>query len=210
MEQKISAISSPKIRQGSRPEKRTEVSIVPRERILHAAARLFRKRGYNGTTVRDIAEEVGILSGSLFYHFKTKQEMLLDIMREAALSICLRAEAIIDHASPPLEQLRELIRLEIESVTNENRKDYHGVLFFEWREVPEAIKPEFTRLRKRYRRTWLGVLERCQAEGKLRCEPDAAILVLHGALGNVMTWYTPSGRYSTEEFGDILARLVLN
>lgn len=210
MERKISGAPPRKVMQSVQSKRRAEASDIPRERILHAAARLFRERGYKSTTVRDIAEEVGILSGSLFHHFQTKEEMLLEIMREAALSICIRTEAIMDQESPTVEQLRELIRLEIESFTNDNRKDYHGVLFFEWREVPEATKPEFTRLRKRYRRSWLDVLERCQAEGKLRCEPDAARLILHGALRNAMIWYVPSGRYSTEEFGDILARLILN
>lgn len=190
--------------------RRVDASTVPRERILHAAARLFRKRGYKSTTVRDIAKEVGILSGSLFHHFQSKDEMLLEIMREAALSICIRAEAIVGRDSSPIEHLRDLIRLEIESVTSDNSRDYHGVLYFEWREVPEAIKPEFTRLRKRYHRLWLDALGGCHTEGKLRCEPNAASLILHGALSSAMTWYMPSGRYSTEEFGDVLAHLILN
>ena len=210
MKRKTSGASPPKRIQGVRPERRAEAGTVARERILRAAARLFRKRGYKSTTVRDIAQEVGILSGSLFHHFRTKEEMLLEIMREAALSVCIRAEAVIDRAPSPVERLRELIRVEIESITGDGSRDYHGVLFFEWREVPEEIKPEFTRLRKRYHRSWLDVLDCCHAERRLRCEPDAASLILHGALSSAMTWYVPSGRYSTEEFGDILAHLVLN
>jgi AcrR family transcriptional regulator len=210
MEQAVTGAPSTKAAKNGRADRLVKDGTVPRERILQAAARLFRTRGYKRTTVRDIADEVGILSGSLFHHFRTKEEMLLEIMREAALSICLRAEALIDPAASPSEQLRELIRLEIKSFTSEVHKDYHGVLFFEWREVPDAAKAEFTRLRKRYQRTWLAVLERCQAEGSLRCEPDAASLILHGALSNAMTWFAPSGRYSTEEFGDILMRLMLN
>lgn len=210
MEAKISSAPPRKGIQGAPPLRRREASAIPRERILRAAALLFRRRGYKSTTVRDIAKEVGILSGSLFHHFQTKEEMLLEIMREAALSICLRAETIVGRDASPVEHLRELIRLEIDSVTSDNSRDYHGVLYFEWREVPEAIKPEFTRLRKRYHRLWRDVLKRCQAGGSLRCQPDAAALILHGALSSSMTWYAPSGRYGTEEFGDILARLILN
>jgi len=83
------------------------------------------------------------------------------------------------------------------------------VLFFEWREVPEEAKPEFWRLRKRYQGTWLEVLRRCQAAGRLRCDAQAASLILHGALRNALTWYSPNGRYTPDQFGDILARLVL-
>jgi AcrR family transcriptional regulator len=182
----------------------------PRDRILRVAARLFSEKGYRSTTVRDIAREVGILSGSLFHHFRTKEEMLLDIMRDAAVSVCEHAEAIIEQPRAPALQLRELIRQEIDSITDDSRRHFHAVLFFEWREVPRSARPEFGRLRKRYQRSWLSVLEKCHAAGLLRCEPQAASLILHGALRNAMVWFSPGGRYSAEQFGDILAGLIMN
>ena len=183
--------------------------VVPRDRILHAAAKLFHERGYSATTVRDIAAEVGILSGSIFHHFSSKEEMLLEIMNDAALAICIRAEAIIEREQSPEAQLRELIRLEFDSITRETRRHYHGVLFFEWRGLSEPAKASLRRLRKRYQQTWTYVLQRCAAAGRLRCEEQAASLILHGALRNAMTWYSPRGRYTPEQFGEILAHLVL-
>ena len=182
---------------------------VPRERILHAAARLFRERGYHRTTVRDIAERVGILSGSLFHHFRSKEEMLREIMREAAISVCLKAEEIVARHPGAVERLRALISLELDCAVAEPSKDYHAVLFMEWREVPETARPEFTMLRSRYARIWRSVLEDCEREGLLRCEPAAASHVLHGAIQGAMTWFKSSGRYSVEQYGDILAGLVL-
>lgn len=184
--------------------------VVPRERILNAAARLFRERGFKRTTVRDIAEVVGILSGSLFHHFRSKEEMLLEIMREAALSVCIRADELVTRSSLPTEQLRALIRLELECVLGEARRDYHAVLLLEWREVPETGKGEFTMLYRRYSRTWRTVLVACKEAGVLRCEPAAAVHILHGAILRTMAWFKPSGRYTLEEFGDILVRLVLD
>ncbi|MFZ5511120.1 MAG: TetR/AcrR family transcriptional regulator [Pseudomonadota bacterium] len=186
-----------------------DTSPVPRERILNAAAKLFRDQGYQRTTVREIADRVGILSGSLFHHFRTKEDMLLEIMREAALSICIRAEEVASRATTPLTALRDLIRLELDCVVGEDRKDYHAVLFLEWREVPEPAKPEFTMLRRRYARIWHGVLDLCMDKGWLRCEPGAALRILHGAMNGAMIWFKPSGTYTAEEYGDILVRLVL-
>lgn len=183
--------------------------MVPRERILHAAARLFRERGYQRTTVRDIAERVGILSGSLFHHFRSKDEMLREIMREAAFSVCIRAEEVVAREPDPARQLRALIALELECVLAEPSRDYHAVLFMEWREVPEPARPEFTMLHRRYGRVWRAVLEECGRQGLLRCEPAAALHVLHGAITGAMTWFKPSGRYSIAQYGDILAGLVL-
>lgn len=182
---------------------------IPRERILHAAARLFRERGYQRTTVRDIAERVGILSGSLFHHFRSKEEMLREIMREAAISVCLKAEDIVSRHEGAAQRLRALIALELDCVVAEPSRDYHAVLFMEWREVPEPARPEFTMLRRRYADIWRAVLEDCEREGLLRCEPAAASHVLHGAIMGAMTWFRVSGRYTVGQYGDILAELVL-
>lgn len=192
-----------------RPRKPRSRDAVSRERILHAAARLFRERGYQRTTVRDIADRVGILSGSLFHHFRSKEEMLREIMREAALSVCVRAEELAARPGTPAERLRALIGLELEAVVGEPRRNYHAVLFLEWREVPEPAKPEYTMLQRRYTRTWRAVLDECAQAGLLRCEPAAALHILHGAMLNTMIWFRPSGRYSLDEYGDILRDLVL-
>lgn len=191
-----------------RPRRSKSKDVVPRERILNVAARLFRERGYQRTTVREIAERVGILSGSLFHHFRSKEEMLREIMREAALSVCVRAEEIVSRPGTPRDHLRALIGLELESVVGEPRRDYHAVLFLEWREVPEPARPEYTMLQRRYIRTWRAALDACAEGGILRCDQAAALHVLHGAMLGAMTWFRPSGRYSLEEYGDILLNLV--
>lgn len=191
-----------------RGERRAEAPAIPRDRILHAAARLFRERGYKGTTVRDIAEAVGILSGSLFHHFRSKDEILLDIMREAAITLCIRAEEVVARAQSPAEHLRQIIDIELEWMVVDVKKDFLAVLVFEWREVPEAAKPEFTRLRKRYHSLWVDVLEDYSELVPLRVPPDVAAHILHGALMGAMTWFRASGRYSAQEFRDMLIKLL--
>jgi TetR/AcrR family transcriptional regulator, cholesterol catabolism regulator len=208
MDLKVITNEARRARRNARAERRAVDPVVPRERILNVAAALFRQRGYKGTTVRDIAAEVGILSGSLFHHFQSKEEILLEIMRDAAFTICVRAEKTLEDVPAPLAQLRELVRLELDAIVGGARKDYHAVLFFEWRDLPEAAKPELTRMQKRYNRSWRQAAEACHAAGLLRCEPEAAVLILHGAVRGAMTWFRPGGRYSTEEFGDILTALV--
>lgn len=182
---------------------------VPRDRILRAAALLFRKKGYKGTTVRDIAEAVGILSGSLFHHFASKEEILLEIMREAFLSVCIAHEKVLATEPDPVKQLRSLIREELEAILNDERRDYHAVLYFDWREAPEAAMPELNQLRKRFQGCWLSALQACADSGRLRCPPDVAEHVINGALRGVMTWFRKGGRYTTEEFGDAFAHLFI-
>ena len=185
-----------------------DAAAVPRDRILHAAARLFRERGYKGTTVRDIADEVGILSGSLFHHFRSKEEMLLDIMREAALSLCISAEEVLSSLPSALERLQHIIDLELEWMMVDVKKDYLAVLVFEWREVPETGKPEFARLHKRYHDIWITVLEDYSESVPLRIPLDVAARILHGALMGAMTWFKVSGKYTAKEFRDMLIKLI--
>ena len=192
------------------PVRKTRKStVVPRERILVAAANLFRKKGYKGTTVRDIAEAVGIQSGSLFHHFSTKEEMLLEIMREAFLSICIAHEKILTTEPDPVKQLRALIAEELDAILSDERRDYHAVLYFDWREAPEAALPELNRLRKRFKTCWLNALQGCADAGRLRCPPDIAEHIINGALRGVMTWFRKSGKYSTEEFSALFAHLFV-
>jgi AcrR family transcriptional regulator len=192
---------------GDRRDRR-EHTAVSRNRILHAAARMFREHGYKGTTVRDIAGEVGILSGSLFHHFRSKEDMLLDIMRKAALSLCLCAEEMARRTLSPFERLEKIIDIELEWMVGDVKRDYLAVLVFEWREVPESAREEFTALRKRYKTLWTDVMEGCHAESPLRLPPDAAARILHDAMIGALTWFRDSGRYSAKEFRDMLIRLV--
>lgn len=181
---------------------------VARDRILHAAARLFHERGYQKTTVRDIGDAVGILSGSLFYHFRSKDEILLEIMREAALGLTRHAEDVLRGTGEPAERLRRLIDMELAWMVGDVKKDYLAVLVFEWREVPEPLKAEFGSLRLRYNSIWHDVLEQYHQQRPLRIPVDAAARILHGALMGAMTWFRASGRYSASEFRDMLLTLI--
>lgn len=184
-------------------------SQVSRERILDAAAKLFREHGYQGTTVRDIGKTVGLLSGSLFYHFRSKEVMLLEIMREAASQMCERAEATVAAAHRPVDMLRALIRMELDCLIGEATTDYYAVLIFEWREVPTAEKPAIAALRQRYRSIWRSTIAACADEGQLRCEAEAVRHTLHSAQIGTLMWFKQSGRYSVPEYANILAGLVL-
>lgn len=180
---------------------------IPRERILRAAASQFRQHGYKGTTVRDIAQEVGILSGSLFHHFKSKEEILVEIMRQAFLDICEMHESLLARETDPLKQLRGLVRNELDVMITDVHRDYHAVLYFEWREAPEASMPELRALRKRFQGCWLQALRGCYEIGRLRCEPDMAERIINGAMRGVMTWFRQGGRYTTEELCDLFVHL---
>lgn len=181
----------------------------PRERILREAAALFRRKGYRGTTVRDIAESVGILSGSLFHHFENKEAILLEIMREAFETVCTAHEAVLASNLSAADKLRQLVRGELDAIVDDSWRDFHAVLYFSWREAPESTWPEFNAHLRRYQRCWSAAFEACAVLGLLRCDAEIAERIIDGALRGVMTWFRKDGRFTTEEFGDILTQLFM-
>jgi AcrR family transcriptional regulator len=182
---------------------------VPREHILATAARLFSARGYQATTVRDIAREVGIQSGSLFHHFSSKEQMLVEMVREAAISMCVGAEALIAPISAPDERLRALVRFELDCFVGPRTRDFYAVLVSEWRDVPPSVQIELRGVRQRYARLVRGVLDACHRDGLLRDKPDACAMVLHGVNMSAVTWFRQSGSYTVDHFAGIVAGLLL-
>jgi TetR/AcrR family transcriptional regulator, cholesterol catabolism regulator len=76
-----------------------------RQQLLDVAARLFRERGYHVTSMRDIAHEVGMLSGSIYYHFSSKEELLLAVYEEGLRHIAEQVDAAVAGRSTPWERL---------------------------------------------------------------------------------------------------------
>jgi AcrR family transcriptional regulator len=180
-----------------------------RDKILLCAARLFRIKGFRATTARAISKVVGILSGSLFHHFASKEQMLLEIMHEAASSMCAQADVIANGVQTPVERLRGLIALQLDCLLGEAKRDFYAVLISEWREINASNRLPLTALRRRYFSAWLRVLEDCAAAGVLRGDPRTTAFALHGAINWANTWFKPSGSISLADYGLRLEQLAL-
>lgn len=135
-----------------------------RQRILDAARRRFAASGFEATTVRQIADDVELLAGSLYYHFANKEEMLLEAVRDAVQRLHDGAEAIQRTDADPETKLVALIFFDVEELT-ENR-DVHAILHQErayFRGNPEfapVVKP-----RREHYLVWRALIEQGMAEG---------------------------------------------
>jgi AcrR family transcriptional regulator len=182
---------------------------VPRESILATAARLFHEKGYQATTVRDIAAAVGIRPGSLFHHFASKEQLLVEMLREASISLCVGAEAAVASETGPDRQLAALVRYELTCLVGDRTRYRFAVLISEWRDVPPSARPEIKMLGQRYYAVWEAVLERCAASGLLRLDPFATLKVLHGVDRGATLWFRQQTHYTVPEFSRLLTNLVL-
>lgn len=166
----------------------------PRGRILSAAAHLFRTKGFERTTVRDLAQAVGIQSGSIFHHFRTKEDILKEVMIDVILFNTERMERAVAEAKSSREKLRALIRCELVSITGDTGEAM-AVLISEWRCLSTDSQHYILGLRAKYEALWLQVLDCLKAEGAIQAGVDTFILrrFLTGALGTANFWYKPEG-----------------
>ena len=161
-----------------------------RGRLLNEAARLFRDKGYERTTVRDLAAAVGIQSGSLFHHFRSKEEILKAVMVETIRLNTALMQAAVSAADTPRDRLRALIRTELESI-NGRTGEAMAVLVYEWRSLSEPARTEILALREIYEGLWLEVLRQLRSQGDLAADPFVVRRLLTGALSWTITWYRP-------------------
>lgn len=180
----------------------------PRGRVLRAAAHLFRTQGYERTTVRDLAKVVGIQSGSLFHHFKTKEDILLAVMEEGIRFNLERMREAVAAATRPRQQLRNLIRAELESIMGLTR-DAMTVLVYEWGAVNPEKQRELLALREQYEACWMQALEGCHAEGLYHHDPFITRRLLAGAINWTRYWYKPEGPVTLEQLTDRVLEMVL-
>lgn len=180
----------------------------PRGRVLRAAAHLFRTQGYERTTVRDLAKVVGIQSGSLFHHFKTKEDILLAVMEEGIRFNLERMREAVEAGEGPRAQLRNLIRAELESIMGETR-DAMTVLVYEWGAVSPDKQRELLALRGQYEAYWLQVLNAARDQGLLAHDPFITRRLLAGAVNWTRNWYNPKGPVTLEQLTDQVLEMGL-
>ncbi|MDN6320417.1 MAG: TetR/AcrR family transcriptional regulator [Marinobacter sp.] len=161
-----------------------------RGRLLREAAGLFRDKGYERTTVRDLAAAVGIQSGSLFHHFRTKEDILKAVMVETIRLNTAVMRAAMNAAGSNREKLKALVRAELESI-NGQTGEAMAVLVFEWRSLSEASQADVLTLRDIYEALWMTALNALKEDGALTADPFIVRRMLAGALSWTVTWYRP-------------------
>ena len=179
-----------------------------RGKLLQTAAHLFRSKGYERTTVRDLASAVGLQSGSIFHHFKSKDEILRSVMEETIRYNTALMQASLAEASTLRERVLALIRCELQSIMG-GTGEAMAVLVYEWRSLSEPSQQFILGLRDTYEQLWLDVLSEARAAGYFRTDPFILRRFLTGALSWTNTWFRPEGPMSLDQLAEQALSLVL-
>jgi len=179
------------------------------EAIIAAAAKVFRTKGYHAATVQDIADEVGILKGSLYHHVKSKEDLLYLIVQEPIASIYERVARIAASDLPAGEKLRQAILAHLEAF--DRHYPHLFVYLREREEMKRRFRERFRLSPKQYERCWQQILREGIKSGEFRADLDVAV-ASYGVLGMLNwlhQWYEPRGRLGVREVADQLSALAL-
>lgn len=176
-----------------------------REKILNAAAKLFSDKGYDRTSMRDIASSLNIKAGSLYHHFEGKEELLLAVEEEAFRRITERVESALSDVSDPWERLSAACSAHLLGVLG--NKEYINVTT---RELPETRsddnKRRFALIRNDYEVIFRELIDALP----LAPSVDRTLfrLSLLGAMAWSLVWYEEGGKYVPDEIGHSLVEML--
>jgi len=196
-----------------------ETVVDSRQEILRTAARLFQQRGYDATSMNDVAAALKLSKGGLYHHFQSKDEILFEIMDHAMQITEERVVNPVRGIADPEERLRALIRLHIGVVLSPRDREI-TVMLHENHPLPPSLRKRINSRKKDY----IHFLENLMAEvqsksrnanqSKARVSPRAAAFALLGMINWIYQWYKPEGELQAQTlvpqfteliFGGILA-----
>lgn len=182
-----------------------------RQQLLSAAARLFRRKGFDATSTRDIAAAVGMRSGSPFYHFKSKSALLYAVMETGMHSAIARQQQALQQLPEPqtaVAQLRLLVRTHFDVLLGPG-SDFIPVMLYEARALAPRQRAALARLQADYESVWVPVLEALHAGGRLTGSPKWSRLFILGALNWSVQWYDRKKDASLDDLTDAAMALFV-
>lgn len=177
--------------------------------LLESAAELFEEQGYPKASMRDIAAKAGIKAGSMFYHFKDKEELLFVLMERTMLDVIESQARNLVRCNTSVSRLRTLIKTDVEAfISREPGVSFH-TLIHEWRHLGQSYIDKLYIHRSKYESTWLTVLEACEKEHLITVSPRIVRRLLHGALVWIPYWYNHEGEMTIDEVIDDVLLLFI-
>ena len=186
-----------------------------RQEILRTATRLFQQRGYDATSMNDVAAALKLSKGGLYHHFQSKDEILFEIMNHAMEITEDRVLAPVRGIADPEARLRALIRLHIEVVLSPQDREI-TVMLHENHPLPPALRKRINTRKKDYIHFVESLMAEVQRmrQGRNSVSPRAAAFALLGMINWIYQWYKPEGslqahnlvpQFTELVFGGILA-----
>ena len=192
---------------GRKPRSAMPPEANRREELLHAAARLFVEKGFDATTTRDIAQAVGMRSGSPFYHFRSKQDLLKAAIADGLETGYRRLQAAVEGIDDAEQRLRIMIRIHLGNLLEGGCQA--PMLLYETRSLDAAARAEIAAITDRYQKPWQSTLDELALSGRLRRSAAPVRLYIFGMLNWSTQWYRVDGPLSLDQLSEYAIDMLL-
>lgn len=177
--------------------------------IEEKATRLFRERGYAATSMRDLAQVLGIEAASLYSHIKSKEEILQKICFRMADEFFEAWKDVETASENYADQMEKAAIAHVKVITNNT--DASAVFFNEWRHLSEPYLSNFLKMREDYEGRFINIIEKGMTAGEFQTvDSKFMMLAILSSLNWTHNWYKPNGGLSPKEVAKKLSNLILN
>ena len=180
------------------------------QEIIAAAAEIFKEKGYQAATTRDIAAAVGIQQATLYYYVSSKEELLYLVVREPIMRLYEQVEEIVKASWPTRVKLERAIAAHL-AAFDENYP--HMFVFVrELDNVIQALQDKLQTFPGSYQKLWEDIISQGVATGELRADLDitTTALMILGMCNWMYRWYRKGGRFDTATLARHYASAILD
>ena len=179
------------------------------ELIREAAVDLFFEHGYEATSLRAIAGQVGIQVGSLYNHLTSKESLLYAIMTKIIEDLLAELDSRLSTVTGSVDRLREAIAVHVFFHTARAREVFIGNS--ELRSLKPAHRRKVVKLRDQYEQRFVAIIEAGVADGSFSApDPKITAWAILAVGTSTATWFSPGGRLQLDDIAKLYTDLVLN
>lgn len=187
---------------------KTKKNSPRKEVILEKAAHLFRKHGFNATSMRDLAENVGVEAASLYNHINSKAELLQEICFRIANKFTRHMDEIIAANMTAIEKIEAVLRFHIREMLDNYEEVY--VSDREWKHLTDPYLSNFKNQRRTHRQRIAAIIEQGINNGEIKkIDAPTAVLILLHAVSGIESWHRSREKISGEQLEENMVLILV-
>jgi AcrR family transcriptional regulator len=179
-----------------------------REVIIKEASKLFKEKGFTATSMRDLAERVGVEAPSLYNHIQSKSELLKIICSNVGEKFAVKIAEVEQIEMPAIEKVEKLLRFHIQEMINYYEEEY--VSGREWRYLKDPYLSEYREQRRNYRKRFTAIIQEGIDQKEIKkLDANTAVLILLNAITSIDQWHRIVHKVSSKELEENIVTILI-
>lgn len=184
-------------------------TLTRKEEIVAVASRLFKEKGYNAVSMRDIAQVMGIKAASLYNHIQGKQEILSTLILEVAQEFTLGMSNVIETRATPIEKITGVIELHIDITVNYS--EGLAALSNDWMHLENEDLTDFVKMRENYEENFRKIIKEGIEKEEIKAHhPEVILFSILSTLRSLYVWYQKRGKLDVNVLKKDMVAVLLN